>query len=207
MKGLEAEIKAELKTDPAPVLQSIREESQKIKHTGAGLVKDSPSLGHLELCSHLLAAYNVISPLQEDGGDIVGLLNRAMMKGINTWSMRLALRFMLYTCKGNPDRLRDIFGRLMEQYGATFKWTSTHREDDDADRFSLEIQRCFYYEFFKSHDKKMLTPVLCRLDSLWFEMVDPQKHGFYFDKSRYQTQGYGAPVCVFPIVMKKKDHS
>jgi hypothetical protein len=204
LSGLNAEIKDTLKTDPGPIIKAVKDEVGKIEESGSDLVKDAPSEGHLELCSSVLAAYNTLLPTLGDRESTVNFISRAMMRGVNTWSMRASLGLMLYVCRNNPDRLRDIFGWLMKQYGATFKWTSPHKEDELSDSFSVEIQRCFYFEFFKSRDVPFLTPILCQLDSLWFDSVDPQKHGFFFDKSRYKTQGYGARVCVFPIVQQKK---
>lgn len=164
---------------------------------------DAPSQGHLELCSSVLSAYNNLLPLLGDKDSTLEFISRAMMDGINNISMRSSLTLMLKACKDNPDRLRDIFSWLMEQYGTTFGWTTTHEENEETDSFSIEIYRCFYFNFFKSHGMPFLTPILCQLDSLWFDMIDPDKHGFYFDKTRYKTQGYRAPKCVFPIVRKK----
>ena len=204
MSGLTAEIKDNLKNDPQPLILSIKEETRKIKESDIDLVKDAPSHGHLELCSSVLAAYNSLLPIIGDGESTVNFISKAMMRGVNTWSMKASLGLMLYICRNNPDRLRDIFGWLMKQYGATFKWTSPHKEDELTDSFSVEIERCFYFEFFNSHEVPFLTPILCQLDSLWFDSVDPKKHGFFFDKARYQTLGYGARVCIFPIVQKRR---
>ena len=204
INGLRAELNEMPGVDTDVMIKSVRDGAASLVEANRALVKDAPSHGHLELCSAVLSAYKNLSSMSGDDVGAVDTINRAMMRGINTWSMRASLSLMLYTCRYDPDRLRDIFSWLMKQYGATFRWTAPHAEDESSESFSIEIQRCFYYEFFKSHDATYLTPVLCRLDSLWFDMVDPKKHGFYFDKSRYQTQGYGAPVCVFPIVMNKK---
>jgi hypothetical protein len=151
----------------------------------------------------VLAAYNTLLQILAARDPTVNFKSLAMMRGINTWSMRASLGVMLYICRNNPDRLRDIFDWLMKQYGATFKWTSPHKGDESADSFSIEIQRCFYFEFFKSHEVPFLTPVLCQSDSLWFNMEDPKRHWIYFNTIHYRTQSYGAPVCIFPIIRNK----
>lgn len=203
MNGLESEIKDSLKADPVKILAAIREDAKALEKSDTGLIKDAPSHGHLELCSIILSAYNTLLPVIGDKESTLEFITKAMMRGINTLPMRTSLTLMLDSCRDNPDRLRDIFSWLMEQYGTTFGWTTPHGENEETDSFSIEIYRCFYFNFFKSHGVPFLTPILCQLDSLWFDMVDPEKHGFYFDKSRYQTQGYGAPKCVFPVVRKK----
>ena len=207
MSGLSSEIKDSLEVDCDPMIESITKEAKEIDESNASSIVDAPSHGHLELCSSVLSAYNNLLPVIGDKDSTIEFISKAMMKGVNNLSMRTSLTLVLKACKDNPDRLRDIFSWLMEQYGATFSWTAPHKETEQEDSFSIEIQKCYYFNFFSSHNVAFLTPILCQLDSLWFDMVDPEKHGFSFDKSRYQTQGYGAPKCVFPIVMKKKNSS
>lgn len=204
LSGLRSGIKNSLEVDADALIESIKKEAKEIEEANASSIVDAPSHGHLELCSSVLSAYNNLLPLLGDKESTADFISKAMMDGVNNLSMRTSLALVLKACKDNPDRLRDIFSWLMEQYGATFSWTAPHEETELEDRFSIEIQKCYYFNFFSSHNAGFLTPVLCQLDSLWFDMVDPEKHGFSFDKSRYQTQGYGAPKCVFPIVMSKK---
>ncbi len=203
ISGLKSEIN-NLGIDTGSMIESIKKESKEIEQANASTVIDAPSHGHLELCSNILSAHNNLLPVLGTKESTYEFISTAMMNGINDISMRTSLTLMLAACKNNPDRLKDIFSWLMEQYGTTFDWTAVHTETEHQDGFSLEIQNCYYFNFFSSHDAAFLTPILCQLDSLWFDMVEPEKHGFTFDKSRYQTQGYGAPKCVFPIVMKKK---
>ena len=204
MKGLKSEMK-NLGVDTGSMIDSIKKEAKEIEQSNASTVQDAPSQGHLELCSKILSAYNHLLPVLGTKESTYDFISNAMMSGMNDFSMRTSLTLVIDSCKNKPDRLKDIFSWLMKQYGATFKWTTPHKETEEEDSFSIEIQNCYYFNFFSSHDAAFLTPILCRIDSIWFEMINPQKHGFSFDKSRYQTQGYGAPKCVFPIVMKKKN--
>lgn len=201
--GLRSEINDSLEADTDSVIASIQKEAKEIEKANSSSIEDAPSHGHVELCSAVIAAYNNLLPILGEKEKTLEFISKAMMRGVNNLSMRTSLSLVLDSCKNNPDRLKDIFGWLMDQYGTTFSWTAPHKETEEEDSFSIEIDRCFYYNFFRSQDAAFLTPILCQLDSIWFNMVDPEKHGFTFDKSRYQTQGYGAPKCVFPIVMKK----
>lgn len=204
LSALKSDIGEKLEVDAAALISSIKTDAKKIEETNASTIVDAPSHGHLELCSSVISAYNNLLPVIEDQNSTLDFISNAMMTGVNNISMRTSLSLMLDACKNNPDRLKEIFSWLMDQYGATFSWTAPHKETDQDDSFSIEIQKCYYFNFFSTHNVAFLTPILCQLDSIWFEMVDPEKHGFMFDKSQYQTQGYGAPKCVFPIVMKKK---
>ena len=206
LNGLRSEIRTRLNKNPSPVISEIKEEARKIQSFDEKLIEDAPSRGHLELTSHIVAAYRVLLPEVGVEKPTIQLLEHAMMEGIDTMSMRFSLKSMLSSSRNNPDRLYNIFRWLMKQYGTTFKWTAPHKHREERSGFSIEIQHCFYHSFFTAHNAPFLTPILCQLDSIWFNMIDPQKHGFSFDKSRYRSQGYGAPTCIFPVVeaVKKK---
>jgi hypothetical protein len=204
LNGLRSEIRARLNKNPLPLIRQIKEEARKIQIHDRTFIDDAPSRGHLELTSHIVAAYRVLLPEVGIDKATVQLLEHAMMEGVDTMSMRFSLKSMLDRCRNNPDRLYNIFRWLMKQYGTTFKWTAPHKHANQRSGFSIEVQGCFYHRFFTAHNAPFLTPVLCQIDSIWFNMVDPQKHGFGFDKSRYRTQGYGAPTCIFPIVELEK---
>ena len=202
--GLKSEMNDSLEVDTDSIIASIKKGAKEIEDANTSSIVDAPSHGHVELCSSVISAYNILLPILGDKEKTLEFISKAIMTGVNNVSMRTSLSLVLSSCKNNPDRLKDIFSWLMTQYGVTFNWTAPHKETEEEDSFSIEIDRCFYYNFFSSQNVAFLTPILCQLDSIWFEMVDPQKHGLTFDKSRYQTQGYGSPKCVFPIVMKKK---
>lgn len=204
LAGLKSEVDDSFEVDTDALIHTIKRQAKEIEKQNESSTVDAPSHGHLELCSSVMAAYNSLLPIIGDKESALEFISKAMMTGVNNLSMKTSLSLMLDACKNNPDRLKEIFSWLMDQYGATFSWTAPHKETDEEDSYSIEIQKCYYFNFFSSHNVAFLTPILCQLDSIWFEMVDPYKHGFMFDKSRYQTQGYGAPKCVFPIVMKKK---
>lgn len=200
MQGLKYEIKHTLKTDPKPVITAICAEAKSIELAHAHLIVDAPSRGHVEFSSRVLAAYRTLLPVIGGQDATTQFVSQAMMKGIDTRQLRFAFWLLLYSCRGKPDRLRDIFSWMMAQYGATFGWTAPDEDTSEKHVFSIEIQKCFYFNFFSANDAAFLTPILCQIDSLWFNMIDRNKHGFVFDKANYQTQGYGAPCCKFPII-------
>ena len=200
LKGLKSEIRTRLSPDPGPIIKKIKELAEEIQQADKNLIKDAPSRGHLEFVSHVLAAYKVLMPIVGVERATVQLLERAMMEGIDTKTMQISIRSVLQSSRNKPDRFYNILAWLMKQFGTTFEWTAPHVHRKGKGEFSIEIQQCFYFKFFSTHSAPFLTPILCQIDSLWFNMIDPNKHGFSFDQSRYQTQGYGAATCVFPIV-------
>jgi len=157
---------------------------------------DPPSRGHLEWSAWILAAYQVLKPRFDSDGETIDYLGDASMRGFDTPLMRLGVRLVLRACKGNLGRTKAVLASMLTQYGASFDWAMLE-QDAEVD---MQISRCFYVDFFRAHDLPQLTTVLCRLDSLWFDRIDSQKHGLRFDTSRYQTMSRGADRCVFPIV-------
>jgi len=196
--GLKKLIKSELARAPKPILNEIHKEAFKIKIRNKHHIKDHVSMAHLEFVSKVLAAYQVLLPIINDKEQTINFVKRSVMLGYDTRSLRWPLAAMLYACRNRTARLQKTFSWLMRQYGTSFYWQS--KASDDNRDFTLTISKCFYCEFFKSYDLRELTPILCQLDGIWFEQINPEKHGFKFDKANYQTQGYGAETCIFPII-------
>ena len=203
LRGLKQTLCREKQSHPEELINIIKKAAAAIYTEHHTIVKDAASQGHLEFVSHILAAYNTLLPQLSSSQVTIALLKRSMMQGFNRPSVNLPLRFMLWCCRNNPDRLKTIFSWMMKQYGATFNWSTPYKHQPGQCKFSIEIDRCFYFEFFNRHNLPALTTVLCQLDALWFEVIDPAVHGLYFDRSCYQTQGYGAKTCIFPIVEKR----
>ena len=100
--------------------------SRLIRTTGrrTKLIEDVPSRGHLELTSHILAAYRVLSPEVGIDKAVIQLIEHAMMEGVDPMSMRFALSSMLDSGRNPHDRPYNIFRWLMKQYGTTSKRTA-----------------------------------------------------------------------------------
>lgn len=157
---------------------------------------DPPSRGHLEWSAWILAGYYVLRPHFKSDDETIEFLSEAARRGFETHKMRIGVWLLLRMCRGNVGRVKAALGAMLTQYGASFNWNMLEH-DDGVD---MQVDRCFYVDFFRAHDVPRLTTVLCRLDALWFDRINPQKHGFRFDRERYQTMSRGAEQCVFPIV-------
>lgn len=199
-KGLKPAIKQQFPAEISQIIKNIKSKAREIIQQHQDSVIDGASRGHVEFSSHILAAYYVLlSKFANDKVQTVEFLKKATMAGYDTWMLRFAFRMILGICRNNPKKLESIFAWMMKQYGASFNWKYSDEDLDHHHDSVLVIHRCFYVEFFKMHDAIFLTPILCQLDAIWFEMINPQKHGFRFNKEHYQTQGYGAHECRFPI--------
>ena len=157
---------------------------------------DPPSRGHLEWSAWILAAYHVLRPHFENDEETVEYLGEAALRGFNTRRLRIGMWLLLRTCRGNVGQVKAALGAMLTQYGASFDWDRLE-QDDEVD---MQVNRCFYFDFFRAHDLPLLTTVLCKLDQLWFDRIDPQKHGFRFDHEQRETMPRSAERCVFPIV-------
>jgi hypothetical protein len=190
---------ATLGRPPGPLLRAVKAEAETLRVAHLSMAADQPSRGHLEFVSCLAAAHRVLSrETALEGKALFDFLDRATRRGFDTRGTRISIRLLLFACRNHPGRLRSVLGWVMSLYGVTFRWTL--EETSPGGGFALDIGRCFYFDFLSRLDLAELTPVLCRIDSLWFDAIDPARHGFRFDKGGYTTQGYGAARCRFPIL-------
>jgi len=77
-------------------------------------------------------------------------------------------------------------------FGAGFVFT---HPDDDADRYTAEVERCFYHDVLKANRAARLTQISCAFDSNCIGAIDPARDGFEFE--RPTTIGTGGPNCPF----------
>lgn len=196
LKGIKKGLK-EKGLDYAGRLKAIREKAKELVNQNSDLIVDGASRGHVEFSSHILASYLcLLSDFNGNQQETVSFIKTNTMAAYDNWMIRKSFQFIFWLCKDDVAKLNSVFSWMMNQYGASFTWESPK---EDKRLLHLKIHRCFYFEFFKKHDALFLMPILCQLDGIWFEMIDPKKHGFVFDKKDYQTQGYGADVCIFPV--------
>lgn len=66
---------------------------------------------------------------------------------------------------------------------------------DDPDRYTAQVERCYYHDVLKANGAEHLTAIFCAFDANWIEAIDPAKDGFEFE--RPTTLGTGGPNCPF----------
>ncbi len=189
-----------LSMDPSErraTMQAMAWKAGEVLVSEAARAIDPPARGHLEWSAWLLAAYHVLKPRFDSDEAVIAFLGDASLRGFETRSLRLGVWLALRSCRGGRlDRAESLLGAMIRQYGATFESNTAQ----SPGRLVFEVSTCFYYNFFKAHGVPALTTALCRLDQLWFDRIDPEKHGLRFDTPHYATMSRGAAQCSFPIV-------
>jgi hypothetical protein len=203
-KGIEKGLSASLAEAPlslerdeiSAAMQSISWKAGEIMVSDQMRSIDPPSRGHLEWSAWILAAYRVLRPQFASEKEAIVYLEEASLRSFDTKLLRLGVALALRPIRGDLQKAKTILGAMITQNGASFE------SEFDATEGSIDfhIKQCFYFDFFNSHGVPELTTVLCRLDQLWFDRIDPAKHGISFDHDRYNTMNHGATECCFRIV-------
>lgn len=182
--------------DHGKALARIRAEAARHRHSDlAKYAIDPPSAGHLEWTSLVLASYLELRPDFESDQAAIDALADELEAAYATRLNLTLLDLLMRTFRGRPEGARRVLDWALRQFGDGFEWTN----DVGADSYVCTIHRCWYFEFLSAHGAPRLTTALCRLDGLWFNHMDPKRHGMRFDRERYTTQGYGSDNCTFPI--------
>jgi hypothetical protein len=195
--------KALEKALPDGTAEEVREHLDGIDQTAQEIVRqeedqltDEVARGHLELAALVLAIYRSIRPHLTTEEEAVKIIGDSLLEVLDTQLSRWSLDKMLDWCRNRPDRLQKVLTLLMQQYGPSFVSKMT----GDEDSTTMTIEQCFYFRFFEAHGVPRLTPALCRLDGLWFNRIEPERHQLKFDYEGYETMGYGAVQCTFRVL-------
>jgi hypothetical protein len=184
------------KDELSAVMQSISWKAGEIMVSDQMRAIDPPSRGHLEWSAWILASYRVLRPQFTSDQEAIAYLEEASLRGFDTKLLRIGLALVLRSIRGDLQKAKSMLGAMITQYGASFESEFEATEG----RLNFHVKQCFYFDFFNSHGVPALTTVLCRLDQLWFDRIDPAKHGISFDHDKYSTMSRGATQCCFPIV-------
>jgi hypothetical protein len=82
--------------------------------------------------------------------------------------------------------------RERDAFGAGFTFV---RSADDDQRYLLDVHRCFYQDVLAANDATELGAAMCEFDGYWMSAIDPERHGFRFE--RPTTIGRGGTHCPF----------
>jgi len=152
---------------------------------------------HFALTSIVLAAYEVLRPAFGRTA-AVDALRRAFTAMWGQWIRRGTAAEL----DAAPDAFvaMTTLARAKEAttYGPSFTF---ERERDDADALWTKISRCYYYDYFKSHDATELTPIFCDWDTNWSSAIDVTRHRFRFE--RPTTIGGGDDACRFRFTRER----
>lgn len=152
---------------------------------------DPPSRSNLAMTLAVLAADQELAP-HHDRADRLRLLETAFVEPLSGY-IRSGTAAAL-DAADDPFALMVQISRDRERdsFGAGFDFA---HPADDAGHYVAEVHRCYFHEVLVANDAPHLTPVLCAWDANWIEAIDPDRHGFAFD--RPTTIGTGGASCPF----------
>jgi hypothetical protein len=159
------------------------------------MVQDAPSEQWLRTCATVLATYQELKPFV-DGPRLVSLFLDAMAAPFRQRvTSYLESRFGIL-----DDAPEEAFARISEnfqrrgeqRFGLAFRYATDIR---DHERNFVNIERCFFNEFFRANGAPEVTSIFCALDKVWAEALEQPRYGVRFE--RPTTLAGGADACRF----------
>ncbi|MEV5412197.1 L-2-amino-thiazoline-4-carboxylic acid hydrolase [Thermopolyspora sp. NPDC052614] len=152
---------------------------------------DEASRHNLALTLAVLAAYRELAALMGDD-ESLPLIRTAFIEPFGpmiTDATRAAL-------DASPDPFATMVDisrrRERDFFGAAFVFT---HPEDEQDRYTALVQRCFYNDVLVANGAAHLMPIMCDFDANWINGIEPDRHGFTFE--RPATIGTGGSTCPF----------
>lgn len=157
---------------------------------------DDPSRQWLLLSAIILAAYQKIQPLVDDAQAVLSILRYAMTAPFaEHLTAYIADRFGI--SQGAPEeafnRIAENFkARGEERFGQAYIYV---QEVQDEGRCFVNVQKCFFNDFFRANGMPEVTPIFCAMDNLWAEELEKPQYGVRFE--RPTTLARGDDMCRF----------
>lgn len=154
-------------------------------------VSDEPSRHNLAMTLAVLAAYQELAPERSDE-ELVPLLQSAFVEPLRPY-VHQATRAALDSV---PDPFAEMVrvSRDREQLAFGAGFTFSHPEDDH-NRYTAQVDRCYYHDVLRANRAAQLTPIFCAFDANWIDAIQPARDGIEFD--RPSTIGTGGTSCPF----------
>ena len=177
--------------DEAGVVERLHRRQERLVAAQQDRVIDAASRYNLAMTLAVVAAYQ---ELESSCGEqeLVSALRAAFVEPTEPF-VRSATRSML---DGAPDPFAAMVeltkAREEHAFGAGFVFS---HPDDGPDRYTAQVERCFYHDVLKLNDLERLTPIFCAFDANWIDAIDRARDGFEFE--RPTTIGTGGPNCPF----------
>ena len=164
-------------------------------------VIDEPSRYNLSLTLAVLAAYQELGT-RRNADQLVPLLARAFVEPMEPY-VRAATRAALDTATDPFAAMTGISkDREHDAFGAGFDFS---HPDDDHDRYTAEVTRCYYHDTLAANGAAQLTPIFCAFDANWINAIDPDRDGLQFE--RPTTIGTGGTTCPFRFRRTSQSHA
>jgi len=175
---------------------SVRARAAMLVEQNKGRAIDDPSRQWLLLSSIVLAAYQELRPLIDDAQAVLSILRYAMtVPFAEHLTAYIADRFGI-----SQDAPEEAFTRIAENFKARgeerFGQAYTYvQEVQDEGRSFVNIQKCFFNDFFRANGVPELTLIFCAMDNLWAEELEKPCYGIRFE--RPTTLAQGGDMCRF----------
>ncbi|MBZ4319893.1 L-2-amino-thiazoline-4-carboxylic acid hydrolase [Streptomyces huiliensis] len=169
----------------------LRDRYERLRADQRHRAGDEPTRHHLAVSLAVLAAYRELSPELPDE-ELLPLLERTFVEPLRAGM--LAGVAAALDAAPDPFALMVAYNRQRERdyFGPAF--TFSHPRDDDHEHVA-RVDHCYYHQVLEANGAGRLTPVLCAFDANWSDAIDPERHGFAFE--RPTTIGHGGPHCPF----------
>ncbi|MGD0456027.1 MAG: L-2-amino-thiazoline-4-carboxylic acid hydrolase [Solirubrobacteraceae bacterium] len=169
----------------------LRDRHGRLMAEQQNLVVDEPSRYNLAMTLAVLGAYQELGAGHGED-ELLPALRAAFVEPLEPF-VRDATRSVL-------DQAPDPFAAMValtrdrehQAFGAGFEFT---HPDDDPERFTSQVERCFYHDVLRANGAERLTAVFCSFDANWIDAIDSDRDGFEFE--RPTTIGTGGPCCPF----------
>ncbi|GAA3684446.1 hypothetical protein GCM10022224_056390 [Nonomuraea antimicrobica] len=176
---------------PGDLLPAIRARQDELEAANQPMVVDEPARYNLRMTLALVAAYEFLLPrLGREAA--TAAVRTAFIEPLGD-TMKEGTRAMLDAAP-DPFQAMVAMSRSREEhaFGSGFVFD---RSADDDQRYHLDVRRCFYHDVLVANGAPELTPAMCAFDANWIEAIEPDLHGFHFD--RPTTIGLGGTHCPF----------
>jgi hypothetical protein len=175
---------------------AVRTRMTKLTEQNEARMIDAPSRQWLLLASMILAAYRELFPFVGDEQAGLSILRNAMEAPFKErLTGYIADRFGI-----SQDAPEEAFNRIAENFKARgeerFGKAYTYvQEVEDEWRSFVNIQKCFFDDFFRANGMPEVIPIFCAMDNLWAEELEKPKYGVRFE--RPTTLARGDDMCRF----------
>ncbi len=176
--------------------RTVRDGQAEVEERYAGWVEDEQSRFHLRFAALALAGYRALLDFAPRG-EALGLIREALISPSRPWVLEGTRQALDHA----PDPYA-VLTSISKDKEASFcgRTFAFERPQDDEHAYLLNTTRCFWHRFAEANGATELMPVFCDFDTNWMEAVDPERHGFRFE--RPTTLGYGGDTCRFWFIRK-----
>lgn len=155
---------------------------------------DERAKTHLQAASLALATYRKLLPWYRGNQTKVLEVIKEQMGERTSPMVRTLLRLTNYVSTDKYQLTTRRLELMLMDYGLGFQ--SQFSKSDEA--AEVRIYSCFYHDIFAEEGAPELTKCCCcSIDRMWFDWLDPQKHGLEFESGESLAQG--DKQCIFRI--------